>query len=69
MIRLRTSKGKVFPLKEEVKFVEICDTQGNLALLIQQPGKDSVRIIYPSDPGFISYLQAWGLKPTKIVTR
>ena len=34
MIKLRTKENKLFKLKEDVGFIEICDGSGNLGALI-----------------------------------
>jgi hypothetical protein len=36
MIKLRTKENKIFKVKDDVGFIEICDNDGNLGALIHE---------------------------------
>lgn len=67
MIRVRNDKGKVLQLAANVKFVELCDNKGNLALLIHQPAPDVIRYYTQNDPEFQRYIKAYGVKMTEVI--
>ena len=49
MIRLRETRGKVAELQEAFKFVEVCDLDGNIAMLIYTDSNGAVQIIRATD--------------------
>jgi hypothetical protein len=64
MIKLRTKENKVFKLKEDVGFIEICDGSGNLGALVHIMEHGQITVNIPGDPTFENYLLRYKVTPT-----
>lgn len=67
MIRVRTTDGKVFNMKDSARFIEVCDDAGALAAVVIQRDNGKVRIITPEDREFHSYAKSYGIKKTFLI--
>jgi hypothetical protein len=65
MIKLRTKENKIFKVKEDVGFVEICDNDGNLGALIHIQDSQRLSLCIPGDPTFENYLIRYKVTPSK----
>jgi hypothetical protein len=60
MIRLRKATGEVLESEQDWGFVELCDTQGNLAFVLYKDGP-SYRLFGKKDPEAQRYAKLFGL--------
>jgi hypothetical protein len=61
MVRLRKPSGEVSDLTENWGFVELCDTQGNLAFVLYKDGP-SYRLFGQKDPEAQRYAKLFDLQ-------
>lgn len=67
MLKLRNEKGKVLELSKNVKFVEICDLDGNLAAVVYMSSAGRVKIIQQDDEDFARYVTAYNPKLSSVI--
>lgn len=69
MIKLRNAEGKCFSVaKLDMKFVEICDQEGNIAALVYMPDNTSVSLVQPGDIEFERYIRRYKLTKTNVIS-
>lgn len=49
MIRLRETRGKTAELQESFQFVEVCDLDGNIAMLIFMDSAGAAQVVRATD--------------------
>lgn len=69
MIKLRNAEGKCFSVaKLDMKFVEICDQDGDIAALVYMPDNTSVSVVQPGDVEFERYVRKFKLQKTSVIS-
>ena len=66
MVRLRQQNGETTSV-DRLEAVEILDMEKHLAAVIIQDRKGLIHVAYPSDPLFVGYCRAHGLKPARVL--
>lgn len=66
MIRVRTTDGKLYSMKDSARFIEICDEDGNIGAVVIT-GDDSVRVLSVGDEAFRKYLDSFKLKKSLVM--
>lgn len=67
MIRVRTETGKAYIMTPSARFVELCNDDGEIAVLVFMKDDGEVQILHPSDSTFRNYVKSYKLKSTGIV--
>lgn len=66
MIRVRTTDGKLYAMKDSARFIEICDDSGNVGAVVLV-GDDSIRVVSVEDEEFRKYLSSFKLKQSRVM--
>ena len=67
MVRVRTTDGSLHVLGEKARFVEICDKQGGLAVVVFINDAGVIKILSPGDDEFLRYVKAYRPAITKVL--
>jgi hypothetical protein len=59
--------GRVIPLPENCKFVEVCDLDGNLGQVVYSDTQGFIRILGPGEPESERYAKLFGLKWSRVI--
>jgi hypothetical protein len=62
MIQTRSITGQVVVLDPNVKFVEICEAGGNIAMLIYADDRGALHVVGAKDPEAARYAKTFGVK-------
>lgn len=67
MIRVRTTNGKSYTMNDSARFIELCNDDGEVGVIVFMKDNGEVQILQPGDPTFRNYIKSYKLKPTSIV--
>jgi hypothetical protein len=67
MIRLRDDRGKATELPEAQRFIEVCDLEGAVAMVIHRRSDGAVVIYNPQDLEFRGYCEVLGLRVSQVL--
>jgi len=67
MIKLRAKDGTSLDVEDETSFIEICDTEGNPALVFYMPGPNAVSAIEGNSPEGELYAKKYDINFSKII--
>lgn len=67
MLRLRTSSGAEFPIPPQVRFIELCDLDGQVAAVVYSDDRGGMHIHQAGEPEFNRYMRLFpSLKASKV---
>lgn len=66
MIRVRTTNGKSYTMNDSARFIELCNEDGEVGVIVFMKDNGEVQIIQPSDEEFFNYIKSYNLKPTTV---
>lgn len=62
MIRLRTTRGEVFPVPESTRFIELCDMDGHVAQVFYRDNQGVYRVVSDGTPEAERYARMMSVK-------
>ena len=67
MIRVRSFSGKSYTMNDKAGFIELCNDDGEVGLVVFMKDNGEVQILQEPNPMFRKYIKSYKLKPTTVV--
>lgn len=66
MIRVRTTNGKSYTMNDSARFIELCNEDGEVGVIVFMKDDGVVQIIHPNEEEFANYIKSYNLKSTTV---